>query len=94
MSVISFKVWFEFLDGTALAAEIPVWLKGSRQLLCHHPGTMKEVCLEYAKKSKAGIPIYRERPVGRLIRFPIERLLKKRNNVKVLPKSTVESRDG
>jgi hypothetical protein len=90
MSDLNFKVWFEFLDGTALVATIPCWLRGSQQLYTIRPGTIEEVCLQYSKVTKTGVPVYRERPVGRVLRFPVERVRKSGNNVRTLPNFTVE----
>lgn len=66
---LNVQVCFEFLDGTASLAVIPVWLESSKTLFALNPGTMEGTYVHYVKKTKAGVLIYRERPLAQVIPF-------------------------
>lgn len=69
MDGINLQACFEFLDGTSALVKIPVWLGSSRSLFACNPGTLEGTYVHYVKTTRAGIPIYRERPLAKVLPF-------------------------
>ena len=73
---LNIQVCFEFLDGAVAFVFIPAWLQSSKSLITQKPGTMEETYVHFTKQAKGGMPIYREWPPAKVIRFPLDRRLK------------------
>jgi hypothetical protein len=69
MDGLNLQACFEFLDGTAALVKIPVWLGSAKSLFALYPGTGEGTYVHYVKTTKAGVPIYRERPVAKVLPF-------------------------
>lgn len=77
---MSVRVRLEFLDGTACILELPVWHRDSQHLIAAKPGTIEDIDLYYVGTTRRGLRVYRERPLARIIRFPLERVRKSANS--------------
>lgn len=74
------RVRLEFLDGTTCILELPDFHRDTEHLIAAKPGTIEDIDLFYVKTTKTMVRVYRERPLARVIRFPVERTRKKANS--------------